>query len=62
MLQSYSTFQGYNHYAKFITSQHPTSNTESDFWNMVVENRCTVIVMFEENNAAYKVGELTLTS
>ena len=50
-----SAIQGYNHYAKFIATQHPTTKTEHDFWKMIVENRCPVIVMFSKADNEYRV-------
>ena len=50
-----SALQGYNHYAKFIATQHPTTTTEHDFWKMIVENHCPVIVMFSETGNKCRV-------
>jgi len=48
--------QGYNHYAKFIATQHPLLSREEEFWNMIIENKSAVIVMFSEANEKYKVS------
>ena len=47
--------QGYDHYAKFIATQGPKPNTVNDFWKMVVENRCAVIVMLTQLEEGYTV-------
>nr|XP_039259559.1 uncharacterized protein LOC120336018 [Styela clava] len=40
-----SYIHGYETRNKFIASQGPLPNTVNDFWRMVIEQKCTVIVM-----------------
>ncbi|CAK8678007.1 unnamed protein product [Clavelina lepadiformis] len=40
-----SFIDGYSQTAKFIAAQGPKPNTVNDFWRMVFEQRCKVIVM-----------------
>ena len=47
-----SHVQGYKHKKAFIIAQSPMENTVKDFWKMIVERECTVVVMlcgFEED-------------
>ena len=45
-----------SHNVKFISTQHPGSDTEVAFWNMIIENRCAVIVAFSESDETRKVN------
>jgi len=40
--------QGYEEDRKFIAAQGPKENTLGDFWRMIWEQRCYVIVMITE--------------
>ena len=45
-------FKGYKHKKAFIVAQNPMESTTKDFWKMVRERECTVVVMLcglEEN-------------
>ena len=37
--------QGYKHKKAFIVAQSPMENTVKDFWTMIVERKCTAVVM-----------------
>ena len=44
--------KGYKHKKAFIVAQNPMESTTKDFWKMVRERECTVVVMLcglEEN-------------
>ncbi|XP_076811203.1 receptor-type tyrosine-protein phosphatase alpha-like isoform X2 [Clavelina lepadiformis] len=43
-----SYIDGYKHPRKFIAAQGPKENTVADFWRMIWERRCYVIVMITE--------------
>jgi len=47
--------QGHDVPSKFIAAQAPKENTVDDFWRMVVENHCTLIVMLTKLEESYKV-------
>ncbi|KAF8785289.1 Tyrosine-protein phosphatase 99A like protein [Argiope bruennichi] len=40
-----SFFQGFNKLNEFIITQHPTSDTIPDFWQMIWDHNCQTIVM-----------------
>ena len=51
--------QGYKHKKAFIIAQNPMENTIEDFWKMIVERECTVVVMLcalEENGQVSKAS------
>ncbi len=39
------SIQGYRKRNEFITAQGPTKETAEDFWRMIVEQDCSIIVM-----------------
>ena len=48
----YQFLKGYKHKKAFIVAQNPMESTTKDFWKMVRERECTVVVMLcglEEN-------------
>ncbi|XP_076800966.1 uncharacterized protein LOC143445616 isoform X2 [Clavelina lepadiformis] len=49
-----SFIDGYSQTAKFIAAQGPKENTMNDFWRMVFEQRCKVIVMVTQLKEGYK--------
>lgn len=44
-LEFFFFFQGFHKLNEFIITQHPTSETISDFWQMVWDHNCQTIVM-----------------
>ena len=41
----YTTLQGYKQKNAFIIAQAPMKSTKEDFWKMVYEKECAIIVM-----------------
>ena len=53
----YKFYKGYKHKKAFIVAQNPMESTTRDFWKMVKERECTVVVMLcglEENGQVSK--------
>ena len=49
--------QGYKQYKRFIIAQAPMKNTCQDFWKMVFERECGLIVMLSD---LLENGEVTM--
>ena len=45
---SYKQCQGYKHQEAFIITQGPMQSTARDFWKMVYDRKCGVIVMLSD--------------
>jgi len=48
--------QGYKHYKGFIITQAPMKTTSQDFWRMVFERECGLIVMLSDLVESGEVG------
>ena len=56
----YISVQGYKHRRGFITAQAPMKSTCRDFWKMVYERECGVIVMLSDLVENGEVGRTEL--
>ena len=54
------SLQGYKQQRAFIIAQNPMQSTARDFWKMVYDRKCGVIVMLCKLVEASKVGRLKL--
>ena len=49
-------FQGYKQQRAFIIAQGPMQSTARDFWKMILDRKCGVVVMLSDLVEAGKVG------
>ena len=52
------SLQGYKQQRAFIIAQNPMESTARDFWKVVHDRKCGVIVMFCQMTEAGNVGRL----
>jgi len=54
--------QGYRHRRTYIATQGPLAETTEDFWRMLWEHNCTIIVMMTKTKELGRVGIIFRTS
>ena len=56
----HTSFQGYKQQRAFIIAQGPMQSTARDFWKMIHDRKCGVVVMLSDMVEAGKVGRSAL--
>ena len=53
---SRASLQGYKQRDAFVITQHPLTNTVTDFWTMVYDHDCKTIIMMNPMDQLDSVG------